>query len=230
MAWRPQLRGRPDAARVRRGPGRKRARPAIAGGRLWRWRRWLFAFVPRWASRPSRRRSVLAVAHPSADRTPTAADDLRLRLPGQAAGDLLGAEPGQRHARPGSPGGDRRRRVHRGPALLHRGRAQPGQHRAGRSSPTSAARATCRAPRPSPSSTSSRPTSPRSAASPARSRRPPWPSGCSRTESKNEILAGLPEHHLLGPGRLRHPGRLPGLLRQGRQPARACPRRRCSPG
>ena len=32
---------------------------------------------------------------------------------------------------------------------------------------------------------------------------------------------GLPEHHLLGPGRLRGRSRLPGLLRQRRQPAGA---------
>ena len=39
----------------------------------------------------------------------------------------------------------------------------------------------------------------------------------------------LPERHLLRPRRLRHPGRQPGLLRQGRRATSRCPRARCSP-
>ena len=38
-----------------------------------------------------------------------------------------------------------------------------------------------------------------------------------RQQSKDRDPAGLPQHHLLRPRRLRHPGRGPGLLRQGRQ-------------
>ena len=38
-----------------------------------------------------------------------------------------------------------------------------------------------------------------------------------RSMSKTEILAGLPQHHLLRPRRVRRPGGLRGVLRQGRQ-------------
>ena len=40
----------------------------------------------------------------------------------------------------------------------------------------------------------------------------------------------LPQHRLLRPRRLRHPGRGAGVLPQGRRPARRSPRARCSPG
>ena len=40
-----------------------------------------------------------------------------------------------------------------------------------------------------------------------------------RRDDKDKILAGLPQHDLLRPRRLRHPDRLAGLLRQGRQRA-----------
>ena len=46
----------------------------------------------------------------------------------------------------------------------------------------------------------------------------------STSRSPRTDPRGLPQHHLLRPRRLRHPGRLPGLLRQGRHPAHRPPR------
>ena len=50
-----------------------------------------------------------------------------------------------------------------------------------------------------------------------------------KQQSKQEILAGLPQHHLLRPRRVRRPGRGEGVLRRGRRPPRACARARCWP-
>ena len=101
----------------------------------------------------------------------------------------------------GPPGRDQRGGVDRGPPLLHRRRPQPGQHRAGVHLRRPRARATCRGRPPSPSSTSSRRTCRRSAASPARSKRRPWRSGwpaqspsrrSCRTTSTPSTGAGAP--------------------------------------
>ena len=48
-----------------------------------------------------------------------------------------------------------------------------------------------------------------------------------REQSKQRDPRGLPQHHLLRPRRLRHPGGGAGLLRQGRQGARPRARARC---
>ena len=116
-----------------------------------------------------------------------------------------------------------RRAVGRGPRLLRARRLLDPRASAARPGTTCAA-APPRAARRSPSSTPRTPTSPRSAPSTARRGSCVLVDEARDTAEQGPDPRGLPQHHLLRPRRLRHPGRVAGVLRQGRRRAHRRPR------
>ncbi len=168
-----------------------------------------------------RRRShgrLLAFARPAPNSAPTQSDHIRVRRLRARDRVLLGAEQSRRKSEPGSARPHRRRGLYRGPALFHRGSPQPGEHGAGvllrRRRLGQPPGRLHHHPAVREADLSDLAAQPQPKDQRGGDRHP----GLTRRVQERDTTK-LPEHHLLGPRRLRHPSGGAGLLRQERQPA-----------